>query len=124
MDNFTLKNGYSDKEWKALHPMVKRKKFLSRDDKGKKRGVNEVKIDDMQLLKSAHEHDKQRIASLKRKLDRATGKKYEMRGQNFSDDKDILGSDEEASCVTEASGHSVRNALKKPLKKTHFKDQE
>ena len=47
-----------------------------------------------------------------------------MRGQNFSDDEDILGSDEDASCVTKASGHSARNALKKPVKKTRFKDQE
>ena len=104
LDNFTFKNGYSDKEWKALHPMVKRKKFLSRADKGKKRGTSKVKIDDMQLLKSAHEHDKLRIASLKRKLDRATRKKYKMRGKNFSDDEDILGSDEDPSCITEASG--------------------
>ena len=73
--------------------MVKRKKFLSRADKSKKRGASKVRIDDMQLLKSAHEHDKLRIASLKRKLDRATRKKYEMRGKNFSDDEDILGSD-------------------------------
>ena len=33
LDNFTSKNGYSDKEWGSLHPMVKRKKFLSRGDK-------------------------------------------------------------------------------------------
>ena len=104
--------------------MIKRKKFVSRDDAGKKRSASEVKIDDMHLLKSAHSHDKLRIASLKRKLDRATRKKYEMRGQNFSDDEDVLGSDEGPSCVTEASGHSVRNTLKKPKKQTRFKDQE
>ena len=49
---------YSDKEWRAFHPMVKRKKFLSRADKSKKGGASEVRIDDMQLLKSVHEHDK------------------------------------------------------------------
>ena len=80
--------------------MVKMKKFLSRGDKGKKKGVREVKIDDMELLKSAHEHNKLRIASLKRKLDRTTKKKYEMRGQNFDEDEDILGSDEDPSCIT------------------------
>ena len=104
--------------------MVKRNKFASRDDDGKKRGAIEVKIDDMQLLKSAHSHDKLRIASLKRKLDRVTRKKYEMRGQNFSDDEDVLGSNEDLSCVTEAPCHSVRNALKKPRKQSRFKDQE
>ena len=80
--------------------MVKRKKFLSRDDKSKKRGVKEVKIDDMELLKTANEHDKLRIASFKRKLDRVTRKKYEMRGQNFDEDEDILGSDEDPGCIT------------------------
>ena len=49
-----------------------------------------------------------------------------MRGKNFSDDEDILGSDEDLSCIAEASGQStsVRNALKKPAKKTRFKDQK
>ena len=118
LDKFTFKDGYFAKECKSLHPMIKRKKFLSRDDGGRKRSVNEVKIDDMEILKSAHAHDKVRIASLKHKLDRATRKKYKMRGQNFSDDEDILGSDEDPSCVTEESGgHSVRNSLKKSGKK-------
>ena len=69
------------------------------------------------------------IASLKRKLDRATRKKYEARDENFDEDKDIFGSDEDSSYITEASGKStsVRNILKKkpsPLKKTRFKDSE
>ena len=54
----------------------------------------------MNVLKSAHAHDVARIASLKRKLDRATRKKYELRGQNYSDDEDILGSDEDPGCIT------------------------
>ena len=69
------------------------------------------------------------IASLKRKLDRATRKKYEARDENFDEDEDIFGSDEDPSYITEASGKStsVRNILKKkpsPLKKTRFKDSE
>ena len=109
--------------------MIERKKFVeSRGDKKKKRGVNEVQIADMEVLKSAHTHDMARIASLKRKLDRATRKKYAERGLNYSDDEDILGSDEDPSCITEASGTSgasgpsVRNSLKKSTsKKLRFK---
>ena len=122
LDNFTFKDGYSTKEWKSLHPMVKRKKFLSRGDSGKKRSVNEVQIEDIDLLKSAREHDKVRIASLRRKLDRATREKYRLRGQNYSDDESLLGSDEDPSVVTEVSNPAVRNSLKKPGKKrTRFK---
>ena len=122
LDNFTFKDGYSTKEWKSLHPMVKRKKFLSRGDGGKKRSVNEVQIEDIELLKSAREHDKVCIASLRRKLDRATREKYRLRGQNFSDDEDLLGSDEDPSVVTEVSNPAVRNSLKKTGKKrTRFK---
>ena len=54
--------------------MTKRKKFLSKANKDKTRSTSEIRIDDMQLLKSAHEHDKLRITSLKHKLDRANRK--------------------------------------------------
>ena len=84
-----------------------------------------MQIEEMDVLKSAHAHDVARIASLKRKLDRATRRKYELRGQNFSDDEDLFNTDEDPSVVTEAdstsSGVSVRNALEKPKKQTRFK---
>ena len=103
--------------------MIKRKKFVSsRGDKNKKRSVKEVQVADMEVLNSAHVHDVARIASLKRKLDRATRKKYELRGQNYSEDEDPFGSDEDPSCITKASGPSVRNSLKKSVKKTRFKN--
>ena len=126
--SITYKEGYSDKEWETLHPMIKGKRFVSsRGDKSKKRSVKEVQIADMEVLKSAHTHDMARIASLKRKLDRATRKKYAERGLNYSDDEDIFGSDEDPSCITEASGTSgasgpSRNSLKKSTrKKLRFK---
>ena len=84
-----------------------------------------MQVEEMEVLKSAHAHDMVRIASLKRKLDKATRKKYDLRGQNYSDDEDILGSDEDPSVLTEAdsmsSGVSTRNGLKKPTKRTRFK---
>ena len=126
LGNFNYKEGYSDKEWKTLHPMIKRKKFVeSRGDKNKKRSAKEVHIEELELLKSAHAHDVVRIASLKRKLDREIRKKYDARGKNYSDDEDILGSDEDPSVLTDAdsmsSGVSVRNGLKKTGKRARFK---
>ena len=106
--------------------MIKKKKFVSsRGDKNKKRSAKEVQVADMEVLKSAHAHDVARIASLKRKLERAPRKKYELRGKNYdarldSEEEDIFNSDEDPSVVTEASavsGPSVRNSLKKNPRK-------
>ena len=94
------------------------KKFVAKP-KGNGRNTSEIKIDDMDLVGSAREHDKLCIASLKRKLERERlcRRKYEARGQILSEDKDIFGdSHEDVSAITELSGKSstsVRNALKK-----------
>ena len=91
LSKFKIKaGGYPDKEWRALHPMGKRKVFLAKKKTGG-RNVTEVEIEDMDVLKSARKHDKLQIASLKRKLTRETARKRKAQGEEGSDE-DVFAS--------------------------------
>ena len=130
LSDFKVKEGgYSDKEWKNLHPMKKRKIFLNKD-KATTRSVKAVEIQDMGVLKDAHLHNQNKIASLKRKLVRETKRRYDAEGRDYENEEDIFASDAEvASHITEEasakSGTSVRNGLKRNTKKkARFRDTD
>ena len=86
LGGFSFKDGYSDKEWRALHPISKREEFLIKNKKGS-RGISALQIEDMDVLKSARKHDKLTIASLKRKL----GRHKKQKERVDSNDEDVVG---------------------------------
>ena len=121
LPRFKMKaGGYPDKEWRALHPMKKRKIFLAKAKTGARK-VNQVdvQIEDMDVLTPAMKHNKLHIASLKHKLARETARKMQAKGETTSDEDVMASSWEDASAITDASAASnksttsVRNALKK-----------
>lgn len=128
--SFKLKeDGCTSAEWKGLHPMQKRKRFLVRKQGEGGRSVQQIEIADMDVIKKAMDMDKVKTASLKRKLKRAN--KEDPFASDEDDASHITGTTAQSNKSNTTTGkmavrQKTRSALNRiySKKKAHFADND